>query len=468
MYRCIDAYQSHAQTQEWTRIAEQIFKQLTSGKWDELIYSIDDIEQVDFYKLGLIMQNSNECELKKQEDIDKYEEIVEEKCNESMAKQGNLEEKKNAVLLKIFGLDYHSAVYFKLTFGIDIENMPDCDEKDLIVSINEILNINDENILEEIYTRCERIGLVDLNLISKQVRKKYAEMYNEGLYYPSEENLIPEEQLAEFAGKGVKVYDADTDFKIILTSVSAYAYRNREIPNYKTWWNRPVSYTEHVCTSYIRNDMMATAGIPHFCYGFKKMNPDALLSSSPTDAVSPMSHDTIDTFMFDQGGNCFFCTPNTQINLTGYPYNEMDYYFIQNGKKIQPDYIIAFKRNGKIDKLESILKGVDDWKSEENPYGLPIVVVDVDACLKSERDKLNVLMERYVSGRKTPQLAQAILQKIHNNQHTDIKFGEDIDINFIQSANRVVNLNHSFITFNITGPFIFNRTYIERQALFHP
>lgn len=58
---------------------------------------------------------------------------------------------------------------------------------------------------------------------------------------------------------------------------------------------------------------------------------------------------------------------------------EMDYRRIQGGVKKQPDYIVAFKRNGKIANIEEIIKASKNWEGN-----LPIVIVDVDEC---ERDQ---------------------------------------------------------------------------------
>lgn len=61
----------------------------------------------------------------------------------------------------------------------------------------------------------------------------------------------------------------------------------------------------------------------------------------------------------------------------------MDFRRIQGNTKKQPDYIVAFKQDGKIDNIDKILQAIDDWEGT-----LPIVIVDVDKCLESERGKI--------------------------------------------------------------------------------
>lgn len=59
----------------------------------------------------------------------------------------------------------------------------------------------------------------------------------------------------------------------------------------------------------------------------------------------------------------------------------MDFRRIQEGKKKQPDYIVVFRKHGKIPNIDKAEKASKDFE------GLPIVVIDVDECLASERKK---------------------------------------------------------------------------------
>ena len=69
-------------------------------------------------------------------------------------------------------------------------------------------------------------------------------------------------------GQGEKIeegiYDAGTDFKMIITSLGAFHYEG--IDNYANNWNRPAIAAQHFCASYIRNDMIGTAPVHNICY----------------------------------------------------------------------------------------------------------------------------------------------------------------------------------------------------------
>ena len=106
----------------------------------------------------------------------------------------------------------------------------------------------------------------------------------------------------------------------------------------------------------------------------------------------------------------------------------MDFRRVQGGKKKQPDYIVVFRENGKIDNIEEAIK------ASKNFSGLPIVVIDVDECLASEREKVKRLLEQY---RKTgdSKIKEALKEKLRNNRVTYDRFCSDMGIDeFLRDA----------------------------------
>lgn len=107
------------------------------------------------------------------------------------------------------------------------------------------------------------------------------------------------------------------------------------------------------------------------------MSEDSLVLSGTCDiGSSGISNFVSSTYQTEK-----YYSPDTQIEKTD-QYNEMDFRRIQNGKRKQPDYIVAFKRKGKIANLEMILKAANDWKNT-----IPVVIVDVDKCEKNVEEK---------------------------------------------------------------------------------
>lgn len=265
------------------------------------------------------------------------------------------------------------------------------------------MEISDNKLIEKIYQQVPEMLFHDVNkiLMETSIANEYEKLYNKT--FLKIENL---EQIGE------NVYDAGTDFNILMTSIGAYI-SNEDIDDYKRDWNRPSLSSPHICCSYIRNDMIGTAPIHNICYGFSEMESYSLTESNCHDIGSNATG-----FISSSTGSKYY-SPDNQINNTE-SYNEMDYSRFQKGKRKQPDYIIVFKENGRIQNLEEAKKASKDWG------GMPIVVVDKDRCLEAEKSRLDNLLDKYIAGDKT--LAREIYYKIRNNRVTRKTFAEEINI----------------------------------------
>ena len=416
--KCIDNYMGKMNTDEWTVLADEMLKNISEGEFDELINNIPDIDklsQKDFENLTQILQNSNWCSIKDISQVRNFEEIRIKKCNEIMQSEtSTLQDKKGALIQKIFGHDYEYAKSIIQKFGEDIENINDGDSKDYVECLKLIESISDENTLKKIFEKCPFVQ-TDKVVVERNLKNEYGKMFNEGLYVPKQEDLV----------EGYSnVFEAGTDFKIIMTSVGAFHGMNAE--NYKEDWNRPIISTQHLCASYIRNDMIGTAPIRNICYGFSEMREDSLILSGNRDIYSSRS-----TFVSraQNNENEKYYTPEKQINSTE-KYNEMDFRRIQDGEKKQPDYILVFRKDGEIPNMEEAQKASKQWGE------MPIVVVDIDKCLEAERQKVDQMMKEY-SASPNPELAKEIKQKVRNNRVTSLRFCDDIrdEINNLEENN---------------------------------
>lgn len=113
----------------------------------------------------------------------------------------------------------------------------------------------------------------------------------------------------------------------------------------------------------------------------------------------------------------------------------MDFNRIQDGIKKQPDYIIVFKKDGVIQELEKARKASKDWND------MPIVVIDVEKCLESERKKVEEMLESYKGGDKSK--AKEIRQKVRNNRVTFGKFCNDLpnELDELHYEDKVISKN---------------------------
>lgn len=413
--RCLDNYILQTQGDEdWTVIAETILENLKRGEYKELINNIEDIEKVDISKLLRILQLTNYFDIKVTDDIERFEEIKKKKCDEIINRGGNIEEKKKAVLLKLFGQDYSSVRNLLEKYGEDIESLEDCDEKYFIIALKEIMALEDEDILIQIYSECEEVGLIDKTLVERELKRSFGKKFNEGLYKIKEEDLIAEEDLPEeLKGLNLNVYDAGTDFKMIITSVAPYS---QEKPSdFKADWNQSTIASQYFCASYIRNDMLARADIPHLCYGFIEMKDDALVLEGNSDI------DSVDISFVPRSKRERYYSPERLINESEW-FNEIDFKRIQGGIKKQPDYIVAFRSEGKIDNIDKIIKASRDWGGK-----LPIVIIDEEKVFESENAKIRQALAEYnLSGDK--EKAREIVQRVRNNNNSSGWFHIDEDL----------------------------------------
>ena len=240
--------------------------------------------------------------------------------------------------------------------------------------------------------------------MERMLKTEYWKLYNNDLFKIENAKKLPD---------GENVYSAGIDFKMIITSVGAYFYNQPD--DYKKDWNRSALGSQHFCASYIRNDMLGHAPIPHICYGFEQMKEDSLMLSGAEDIWSSTGELESVAYQGDR-----YLAPDNQIRNTR-GYNEMDFRRVQGGVKKQPDYIVVFRKNGEILNMDKAQKASRDFG------GLTIEVIDEDDCLKSDMAKAEELFEEY---KKTgdPQVKAKLEEKLRNNRVTDSEFCRDTDM----------------------------------------
>ena len=385
----------------WRYLTINILDNISS--YSNIIDEMDSFTQNDIETLMLVMQNKNSFGLENLEDLRNYKQIKQNTCDKWIYKSEDLTRKKEALLYKLFGHDINYTEKILRLYGQDAESIENQDLKSYILALKEIMKVPYNETIEKIYQEMPEIEFDDVNkiLIEKSISNEYEKLYNNGLLKVEGLEAIEE-----------NVYNAGTDFNILMTSIGAYYHA--DINNYNEDWNRPSLSSPHICCSYIRNDMIGTAPIHNICYGFSKMEEYSLVGSNCKD-IDSNTRGFISSTRIDSK----FYSPDNQINNTE-RYNEMDYARFQNGQKKQPDYIIVFKENGQEQNLEEAKKASKDWG------GMPIVVVDKDKCLEAERSRLDNLLDKYRAGDKT--LAREIYYKIRNNRVTRKAFAEEINI----------------------------------------
>ena len=397
--KCLNYFMNKNNTTEWAVFANKFLDKIP--QYQELISDIKDAENRTIEKLTLIMQNDNLYEIKSYRDLENYDSIKIKKCNEWI-ESNDIEKQKLAVFEKIFGHDTEYAKKILSRYGKDIKHLPNSSNKYYIKILKEINNCQNKSILKELYKQISELEFIDRVGKQSELKNEYANLYNKG--------LLNVENCEEI---GDNIYSAGTNFNILMTSVGAFIKNN--IDNYRKDWNRASLESNHYCASYIRNDMIGVAPINNICYGFSSIHKDTLVLSSSENILSRPG------FISTSIGKQKYYSPEKQIKKTD-SFNEMDIKRVKNGRRIQPDYILVFKKDGKISNIEQAKKASKDWKGK-----LPIIVVDVDLCLQAEKERVQEMINEYMEN-NSPKLAKQIMIKIRNNRVTDKNFANDVDI----------------------------------------
>ena len=425
-YRVLNHYIEKEGEIDWQYAAYQIMQEIYFNKVDkkDICGYIDDFNSINIDNLLFILLNGDNFGITSQDDINNYQELVRKKCDQTII-NGTLGEKKDAIFIKYFGLSDYSNLLRGFRNQIkngmgriyhmyyqDIELIDNEEIKQLFHFVETVINSQSEEELIEIYNNQQEFGHMDTYKLERLLKNEFLKLYNKELL-----------QLDGLKQNDEGLYEAGVDFSILATSVGAYVNNNPD--NFMEDWLKPSLASQHFCASYIRNDMLGTAPVPHVMYGFTSMEPYSLLLSGSTDIWSTGSAFISKAFNGEE-----YLGPDKQINETAYnkkyTYNEMDFRRIQGGKKKQPDYILVFRKKGVIDNIEEAKKVSRDWNN------LPIVVVDVDLCLANESNKVKKLLEEFF---KTPtlELFNEIKTKVMNNRVTDASFEAYINLEELEA-----------------------------------
>ena len=428
--KCLEFYENNIAKDGWRDVLSRLLNTIPESK--ELISDIKDINSIDYQKMVSVLFNQDFVNPRNETEYENYESLKKQECDK-LIKSPNLEDKKTAILESAYGHNLAFAQRIVQRYGEDIEKFPNSQIKDYISSLKSILEEKNGAEIQKSYKQLSNQNTyLDIVSIERQIKNGFFSLYNENLFNVQQGEKVEGED---------NIYNAGVDFNMIVHSVSALSIEKDEKWR-KDAWMRPNQESRNICASYIRHDMMATAPISSICFGFNNIEAEHLNMMSNTDMGSP----TAGSIAANYSSRSKFFTPNSLINNTinrvGCLYNEIDINRIQNEKKKEPDYIVVFKRDGKIRNMDIAKEAQKDWISEERPNGLPIVVVDQDLCLYNEIKKLIDLAAKFKQ-EPSQEVAQEIYYKIKNNRHHEFNFAESIDlsenIEFVQIAQQVVD-----------------------------
>lgn len=314
-----------------------------------------------------------------------------------------LDRMKLALLQKYYNMDLEEASNIVNKFSSDIDSISVNDDyqANIIEQIKAIKNIfesNDINILSQIgdLNILVQTDLSSSTYLVEETKEMFEQLYKENLYMPKEDDKVGN---TTYKGRNIEVFDANTDFSIIVKRVGATNENSQDI------WNRMTKDGEYgrkdlryyTCTSYMTdenllnqdNEIEVTFG---FAQGTNNYSFDAIY---PHDAHTPFYGG--DDIYNDLNGS--YMIPSTLEMNTDNRYNEVVINTLgigENGQmtKMQPDYIVYVKGQSDMD-----LDGLENdpvWeksKKAASEFGIPLVVIDREKVKQSEKAKIANMSE---------------------------------------------------------------------------
>lgn len=342
-----------------------------------------------------------------------------------------LDRMKFALLEKYYNMDLKEAENIVNNFSADIDNILVNDEyqTSIVEQIKAIKNIFESNDINTLRQVAELDILVETDLssstyLTEQTKEMFEQVYKESLYIPKEEDKIGN---TTFNEKNIEIFDANTNFSMIVKRVPAKESDSKEIWNSMTKdgndGKKDLRY--YTCTSYMTDenilkrytDMDVVLG---FAQGMEKYSFDAIY---PGDAHTPFYGG--DSIYY--GLNSSYMLPSTLETNTDNNYNEVVINTLainEQGEitKLQPDYAIYIKEQSDIEDIDSDPLW-EKTKKVASDFGIPIVIVDKKRIKESEKTKISSMSDE-IKGDKS---SDDVLKFVKKVEHYTSRYGrEDI------------------------------------------
>lgn len=333
---------------------------------------------------------------------------------------------KSTILMRSFGiqLDYAKSILEKFNLnGIEFDK--DNNYISMYRSIYNVVNETDVNKLFTIYdnisNNCEfSLDYMTISLFENGMRDIFLRHLTSSTFKCDGNNYEIQD--------GVKIFDAGTDFKVILTSVGAYKPEMETQLNYSQYWNSNSIRSHGNCCSLIANNNLSTATIRNICLGFSNFEDGMLLLSGSNDLNSTPTSRQINSQ--DHFGK--FMSANSLIDNTRSDYNELvferrDLSSTREHYKKNPDYVVMFEElidndvnNQELDEEtkqllseQERIKGISLKAAQD--FDIPIVKINREKCAVSELFKINKMVEEFYQTHK-PALLTRIVVDFENNR----------------------------------------------------
>lgn len=366
----------------------------------------------------------------------------------------NIEAVKNTLLLKTFGIDLISARAICNRYDLNSIELTQ-DNIDLFEMYRAMIDIIGEEDIEILLSAYKQFSIemspkpnfIRTVVFENALRKEFALKLNSLVYKCSGYYEMIQ---------NVPIYEAGTNFKMIVTAIGAYQNDFGSKENYKEYWNSPTIRSHGNCCSLIGNNNLSMATPKNVIFGFSTMDDNMLLLSSSRDINSTPasrrfniaeeeyngSNRTIDGNAINSTGRVGlgieYTNPSMLLDNTRGDYNELVYERRDLSSnplfyKKNPDYIVFIEEYEDIniyldyykDDPEKIAylktqEKVQQYQLQESikaaqNFGIPLVKINRERCAKNGALYIKQLLEKF-ENTKNATLISDIICEFENNR----------------------------------------------------
>ncbi len=333
-------------------------------------------------------------------------------------------ELKNAIVEKLYGIDYYTAESICNMYASNLEELEGTKISPKILNIlstlNKIMKTDSIDALKLMYRGLETSD-IDFNygmFLESAIRKEFASIYKDTLYQLKDEDKSknPCLQNVTYDGKKIEFYEVSDDFNMQIHVLGAYGYFKGS-EDFQNEWDVPKISVHGICTSYIGNNQIATAPPRGPILGFAGYEDSALLLSGNYDLGSINRSFSV---IADEGRKTRFLPPKSMINGTRHNHNEM---VIERTISLEDGTLIKRKPSYIVYLVDDI-NNQDNFSDTNNYYqmilqashdfNVPIVIVDRLKFARRELKKCLNLEKEFLETKDSKVLEELFLTYMNN------------------------------------------------------
>ena len=372
---------------------------LTNFKNPEFVDLIDninlhDLTNDDYLNLSFILTSKkNELNVKTLEQVRNIDNLLMQKINYSK----NIDEFKNYMLLKKINLSYSEVrlICQKYCYDLNHFHVKSLTLENLIKLKKIILSTSfDEasQIIESL--EMDKITYPDFQTMCQNL---YEDEFNAVLFNPNDKKYTIYD--------GCKIIDAGLEFNMIVRANNALSDTNISLSP-KDYWNNNIRSSLSFSASLLSNNFFRNAsffGENAYIIGFSNIPKNCMAECCMGDNATIYNREyTLDIRSYDDEREIYphtgdFCgqqfRPLKEMIKHGsgeYQEVTLERFFYEDGgeSRLQPSYVIYFKRNEDYESSTDFKKVIEVAKS----FDIPIVLIDLKKVVLNEKDKIEKLL----------------------------------------------------------------------------